>query len=247
MIGVRGIAVVVPARDEAVLIQRALRSLSAAAAHASAAWGEACPDIAIVVVADRCDDNTAALARRVDGVQVLEVDFGSVGRARASGIQLALRTLRTPLEKTWIANTDADSVVPFNWLTTHSAYADAGNDLVIGTVRPDFADLAAEQVAAWKALHTPGFPNGHVHGANLGVRASAYLAAGGFAPVGEHEDVQLAKRLEDLGATVVATDLCEVMTSGRGHGRTPGGYARYLREDLVKRSLDALGTSTMAD
>jgi glycosyltransferase involved in cell wall biosynthesis len=243
MTALRGIAVVVPARDEASLIQRSLRSLSAAAAHAANAWGEACPDITIVVVADRCDDNTAALARRVAGVQVIEVAFGSVGRARASGIQLALRNLGTPPEATWIANTDADSVVPFNWLTTHAAFADAGNDLVIGTVRPDFADLSPEQVAAWKALHTPGFPNGHVHGANLGVRASDYLAAGGFAPVGEHEDVQLAKRLEDLGSTIVATDLCEVVTSGRGHGRTPGGYARYLREDLIARSLDALGAT----
>jgi glycosyltransferase involved in cell wall biosynthesis len=241
--GLRGIAVVVPARDEAALIQRSLRSLSAAAAHASNAWGESCPDITIVVVADRCDDTTAALARRVAGVQVIEVDFGSVGRARASGIQLALRTLNTPSDATWIANTDADSVVPFNWLTTHAAYADAGNDLVIGTVRPDFADLSPEQITAWKALHTPGFPNGHVHGANLGVRASSYLAAGGFAPVGEHEDVQLVQRLHDLGSTFVATDLCEVVTSGRGHGRTPGGYARYLRDDLIARSLDALGAN----
>lgn len=241
MTALRGLAVVVPARDEARLIQRSLRSLSAAAAHASNAWGEACPDIAIVVVADRCDDNTAALAQRVDGVQVIEVGFGNVGRARASGIQLALQNLGTAPDATWIANTDADSVVPFNWLTTHAGLADAGHDVLVGTVRPDFADLSREQVSAWKSLHTPGFPNGHVHGANLGVRASSYLAAGGFAPVGEHEDVQLAQRLEDLGSAIVATDLCEVVTSGRGHGRTPGGYARYLREDLVSRSLDAIG------
>jgi hypothetical protein len=32
---------------------------------------------------------------------------------------------------------------------------------------------------------------------------------------------------------VVATDACEVLTSGRQTGRTPGGYATYLRDELV--------------
>jgi len=30
------------------------------------------------------------------------------------------------------------------------------------------------------------------------------------------------------------TDVNEVVTSGRRFGRTPGGYARYLRDDLVR-------------
>ena len=132
----------------------------------------------------------------------------------------------------WLANTDADSVVPANWLEVQRAFADAGAAVVIGTVRPDFDDLTEMQRVAWLAGHIPGRPNGHVHGANLGIRASAYLAAGGYHPLPEHEDADLVARLSRQGP-IVASDAAEVITSGRTFGRTPGGYARYLREDLV--------------
>jgi hypothetical protein len=76
----------------------------------------------------------------------------------------------------------------------------------------------------------PGRPNGHVHGANLGVRADAYLRAGGFATLPEHEDVDLVARLRaDPRVDVRPSDAADVLTSGRTTGRTPGGYAGYLR------------------
>jgi hypothetical protein len=104
---------------------------------------------------------------------------------------------------------------------------------MVGTVRPDFRDLSDHQREAWLATRTPGRANGHVHGANLGVRADLYLGAGAFPAIPEHEDVALAKHVSRLGAQVVASDRCEVMTSGRGEGRTPGGYAGYLSTRLV--------------
>lgn len=42
------------------------------------------------------------------------------------------------------------------------------------------------------------------------------------------------RRLRLSGAVVVATERGMVETSGRHVGRTPGGYARYLREDLPR-------------
>ena len=36
------------------------------------------------------------------------------------------------------------------------------------------------------------------------------------------------------GVVVVASDVVDVLTSGRAVGRAPGGYARYLREDLAR-------------
>ena len=157
----------------------------------------------------------------------MELESSNVGTARAAGSRRALR-----LGADWLANTDADSVVPANWLEVQRALADDGADVVIGTVRPDFDDLTERQQAAWLAGHVPGRPNGHVHGANLGIRASAYVAAGGYHPLPEHEDVDLVARLSRHGRTV-ASDAAEVITSGRTFGRTPGGYARYLREELI--------------
>ena len=105
---------------------------------------------------------------------------------------------------------------------------------MIGTVRPDFADLSGAQRDAWLATHPVGYANGHVHGANLGIRGDVYRAAGGFPALAEHEDVDLVSRARLAGARVVVSDGGCVLTSGRTTGRTPGGYARHLREDLVR-------------
>ena len=56
---------------------------------------------------------------------------------------------------------------------------------------------------------------------------------GGYAPLAEHEDVDLVERMRQTGAVCVAADTAWVQTSGRTFGRTDGGYARYLREDLI--------------
>jgi glycosyltransferase involved in cell wall biosynthesis len=229
------VAVVIPARNEEVLVSRALHAVRRATREAQALHGAGAPRIYVVLVADDCQDATAQLAREVVGVEVHEIAAGSVGVARATGIDVALASLLsvdgvTP-ERVWIANTDADSVVPPHWINDQLAIASAGIDVMIGTVRPDFDDLSPVQVDHWMATHTPGEPNGHVHGANLGVRARLYLAAGGFHPQLEHEDVDLVSRLERAGARFVAADSCEVLTSGRLYGRTPGGYAGFLRSE----------------
>jgi len=217
------LVVVIPARDEGELVERCLNSVLAARDAAAR-------DIPIVLVADSCRDLTAVLARGIAGVEVIEIDAANVGSARAAGVARALELVPGPPDDIWIANTDADSVVPRNWLTEQLAIAEEGFDLMIGTVRPDFADLSTEQVALWRRTHRRGRPNGHVHGANLGVRASTYLAAGGFASLTEHEDNDLVGRIVGAG---LATDGCEVQTSGRSEGRTPGGYARFLHGDVV--------------
>ncbi len=101
--------------------------------------------------------------------------------------------------RTWLACTDADSAVPEHWLTRQLDLADAGADVVVGTVRPELAALSPDRARAWLATHRPGHANGHVHGANLGVRLTAHDAAGGFAPVAEHEDVGLVERARAAG------------------------------------------------
>ena len=217
---IRRIGVVIPARDEEERIGRCLASVVEAAAAVAL-------PVDITVVADGCLDRTVAVARSFRGVRVLEIESSNVGAARAAGARAVLAH-----GADWIANTDADSTVPPNWLAVQLALAELGHDLVVGTVRPDFAELSDEQVAAWRAGHVAGEPNGHVHGANLGVRASAFLAVGGYRELPEHEDADLVARL--AGARIVASDAAEVVTSGRSIGRTPGGYARYLREDLLR-------------
>jgi len=233
---VRAVAVVVPAHDEEELVSRCLDGIDRARRHTARTHPEA--RVVVVLVADACTDGTVAAARAHRRVTVLEISAHGVGAARAAGVDLALDELdaptdEVPLDAVWIACTDADSVVPLGWIDDQLERAAAGADAVIGTVRPDFADLSPRQIAAWTARHTPGRPNGHVHGANLGVRASSYRAVGGFAPVDLHEDNDLVDRLRATDAVLVASDVGEVLTSGRRDGRTAGGYAGYLAVDLL--------------
>jgi glycosyltransferase involved in cell wall biosynthesis len=229
---VEHVVVVVPARNEGALLGRCLHSVAAAVRELEARPG---PRARVVVVLDACDDDSETVARGFD-VDVHPITARSVGAARAVGVAHALAGVPGDRGRTWIASTDADSQVPPHWLTDQVGHADAGADVVVGTVRPDPDDLSPGALDVWSATRVVGRPNGHVHGANLGVRADVYERVGGFSLQPEHEDVDLVRRIDVHGARIVACDRADVLTSGRTAGRTPGGYAGYLTQLL--RSAD---------
>ena len=217
--------VVVPVHNEAELLDRCLTALGEAVATA-ARRGIRC---VVRIVLDDCTDGSSLIAD-AHPFPTMTISALRVGEARSRGIQAAMRELRsTPPQRVWIANTDADSAVPPEWIVAQCDLAAAGADVFIGTVRPDFVDLSPRHQRHWVRTHSSGVPNGHVHGASLGIRASIYTAAGGFGDLDEHEDVELVRHCRLLGANLCASAAAEVITSGRFIGRTPGGYAGYLR------------------
>ncbi|GAA1855514.1 glycosyltransferase [Microbacterium koreense] len=224
---ISAVGVVVPVHNEEALLGACLGALTRAVAAVPAHVA-----VEVAVVLDACADGSAEIAERA-GFPTIAVEGRCVGRARQVGVEAVLQQLTDhPPEAVWLAHTDADSVVPAHWLTHQLDLAAEGADAVVGTVRPDFRDLSPAQVDAWHRTHTPGEANGHVHGANLGIRANVLVAAGGFEPIAVHEDVGLVERARRGGALIVPSDHAWVRTSGRQVGRAPGGYARYLREDL---------------
>ena len=231
--GVDAVGVVVPVHNEAELLDRCLAALGVAV-ETAAGRGIRCE---VCIVLDDCTDDSAAIAAAYP-FPTEAVAAASVGRARAHGVQAVLSALMgVPGERVWLANTDADSAVPPNWIVAQCELAAEGADVFVGTVRPDFADLSRRHRRHWRQTHFRGSPNGHIHGASLGMRAGVYEAAGGFDAIEEHEDVLLVERARALGAAVRASDSAEVLTSGRFVGRTPGGYAGHLREQA--RMLEA--------
>lgn len=223
---IRRVHVVVPARDEERRLPRCLASVAAARALL---LGER-PDLTVetTVVLDRCVDGSAAVARAA-GVTVLGVDHGNVGATRHAGVRAALRRAAArgvrPVDL-WVASTDADTVVPPHWLLGQVALSET-HDAVVGTVEPlGLAD--ATVLRAWRARHTLVEGHPHVHGANLGLRASAYLAVGGFRPMPVDEDVDLVRRIRAGGIPWVATDRVRVASSARRTPRCRGGFADYL-------------------
>lgn len=244
--GIEVVVVVIPVRNEELLLPRCLNALTAAIDALGAVPEPERPHVRVLLVLDHCTDQSARVAARWSTFRRHEIAAGAVGVARRDGIRRALRSgsrSRTgavaSAAQIWIATTDADSAVPPNWLVTQLALARNGAELVLGTVQPD-DDLAARELQRWEALHTIGEGHPHIHGANLGVRADRYLAAGGFAPVDRDEDVLLVSALRDLGVTEARTALIPVLTSGRRIGRTPAGFAGYLRDRVDADPLDAV-------
>jgi glycosyltransferase involved in cell wall biosynthesis len=184
--------------------------------------------VRLLVVADACTDATAAVAAAA-GAEVIRIRARNVGAARAAGMARLLAT--TGLAETWLATTDADTVVPPDWLRRQLRYAGQGWDVVLGTVTvTDWAGHPPHTPAVFEARYAFGAgPHPHVHGANLGIRASAYLAAGGFRPLRTAEDHALRAAATETGCQVLQAADITVETSARRQARAPRGFSYALR------------------
>lgn len=233
------VGVVIPVRNEELLLPRCLSALAAAIAAVRDSPALARPTVIVVIVLDRCTDRSASVAADWPQFSRIESTAGAVGTARRAGAASAIAAacgvrgadIRT--DRLWLATTDADSAVPPNWLTAQLAFARNGAELVLGTVVPD-TELSFEQRERWMQRHTLGEGHPHVHGANIGVRADRYSAAGGFAPVDTGEDVRLVVALRSLSVIEARTALIPVLTSGRLTGRAPAGFAGYLQDSATE-------------
>ncbi len=218
--------VVVPAHDERALLGRQLAALDSTIRHAAHQRpGLSC---SVTVVLDSCTDGSADVLACFPGVDGVEASLGCVGTARRLGIEEARRSHPADPARTWVACTDADSEVPLHWLHTQLQLAEAGSQLVLGTVWPDPAELESGRHARWRSRHHLRDGHPYIHGANLGFRLDAYDAAGGFRDLDDGEDVDLVTRLKASGVTWTATSRMPVLTSGRLEGRAPAGFSAYL-------------------
>ncbi|MGR0160168.1 glycosyltransferase [Paenarthrobacter nitroguajacolicus] len=229
---IKSVAVVMPAHNEDQHIGKALLALKAAADALQLKHQGL--EARIMVVLDNCTDRsaeiTAAHVSEDPRFCLVNVTLRSTGASRDHGFRTALACLAADAtERVWLATTDADSTVPRHWLTRQVELANTGSDAILGSVEPDPADMDPAIHRRWLELHPFREDHQHIYGANLGIRASAYLAAGGFPGLRTHEDRVLVERLRRHGFAVTATDTIRVVTSGRTHARAPEGFAAYLR------------------
>lgn len=224
----RHIAVLIPARDEELLLPRCLRSVQSARRQLPAGVTSD-----VIVVSDCSQDMTADVARGILGESGLVVTstFGVVGAARAFAAQLALERFSGPRSRAWLANTDADCEVPESWLRDQLAISVRGFAAVAGIVDVDsFAEHHPSVKERFRLTYmiNPDGTHPHVHGANIGVRADAYLQAGGWPNLATAEDHDLWNRLQHSGFPRVSDASLQVLTSGRRVGRAPSGFAGAL-------------------
>ncbi|WP_025109755.1 glycosyltransferase family 2 protein [Pseudomonas sp. H1h] len=228
------IGVVIPAHNEESHITACLSSVLSAASHPALANRS----VAVVVVLDDCSDKTGQIVL-AQGVSRINVSFKNVGRARATGADYLLAA-----GAQWLAFTDADTVVPQDWLARQIAF---GAEAVCGTVEVDSWQEHGEAVRSKYMEHYQFVENHrHIHGANLGLSAEAYRRAGGFQHLAAHEDVHLVSDLERIGAHIVWTATNPVVTSARRNFRCHGGFGEYLANLGVSLGLPVLDTQVSA-
>lgn len=220
------VVVVVPAADEEEYIGACLRSLHAARRHLHCVTAGSVRS-RVVVVLDDCRDATASIVAGFRDVEAVVSTARCVGVARRVGALRAL-ALERPARELWLASTDADCRVPYDWLTRMVDEARNGAQLVLGTVRPD-PGLPVPVERAWLAAHQVRDDHPHIHGANLGVNALTYLGLGGWRPLPAHEDIDLVSRAAGH-ARILRTGAIPVLTSSRRVGRVADGFSTYLDE-----------------
>lgn len=238
---ITAVGVIVPARDEGRSIGACLRSVLTAL--------RALPrdvESAVCVVADRCADDTAALAAaELTGCpagRVVHNDAAiAIGEIRDLGVA-GLAPGRHRPSTLWLLSTDADTTVAPDWALQHLRLARRGVHAVAGVARlADLSTLPAAVARRYSALLTGARrPDGHgnVYAANLGVRADAFRAVGGFGAVSTGEDHDLWRRLRLAGYRCRYAEGPQVLTSARRLGRARGGLADLLA-DLDQQSRSA--------
>jgi glycosyltransferase involved in cell wall biosynthesis len=222
------VSVLIPARNEEILLPRCLRSIFAS-------FSLLPPSVTtdLIVVADCSTDMTYQIAEEMTkgrGI-ALSIESGIVGRARSLATEMAMQRYAGPWSRLWLANTDADCVVPDTWIVEQLLLAGDNAEVIAGTVDVDsFEEHGPEVSGRFRASYLVGSDgsHSHIHGANLGIRGDVYRRAGGWREFETAEDHDLWKRLIEVGAKTVSVDLTKVITSGRRTGRAPNGFAKAL-------------------
>lgn len=204
--------------------------------------------LTVCVYLDGDDDGSAAWLRdqRRGARLTIDVAVGvasrepSAGRARRAALAMAERHLHGG--DGLLFTTDADSRPRGDWIVAGAA-ALAAADVVAGRIVRDGGAGDAMQTRVeryydrlhayrrvidpvpWEAAATHHFGGG----ANLAIRAAAYRAVGGFAPLPFAEDARLLDDAARLGLRVRRDAALVVATSSRRDGRAAHGLASALR------------------
>lgn len=222
------ISVLIPACNEEELLARCLNSIL----NAKSELPPYCT-ADIVLAVNASTDQTIRLGRALLGTKglVLDLNEPNVGHARKMAANAALQRYKGPLDRCWLANTDADCEVPINWLLYQLIVANSDVQGIAGIVKVDSFcehEITVSSKFLESYLINPDGTHPHVHGANLGVRADAYKRVGGWKELTTAEDHDLWNRMTSFNIPKISDANLFVYTSGRRNGRAPHGFADTL-------------------
>jgi GT2 family glycosyltransferase len=221
------ISVVIPTYNEEKYLPKALESIRKLTRQ---------PDEVVIIDAESTD-STVRLAQSF-GARVVGVPHRGIGFARQRGLEEAHGDV--------IAFTDADTIVPENWLTVIEAKLNApGVSAVYGSYAVDFGwfpyvfFINHIQPAFFYFLYLIGLPL--APGQNTAFWKNKGVEAGGY-PIDFQscEDIEMIRRLKTVGKVIYTPGNC-VLSSGR---RGNEGVRFFLR---MAKGLALYYTTRKAD
>lgn len=246
------IVVAVPARDEAECIGACLLAL----AHQTRR------PHAVVLLANNCKDRTVAIASGMASALPYQLRVechwfpehqAHAGQARRMAMAAAARLVR---REGVLLTTDADAVVPPDWVERNCSSITAGADIVCGRVMLDpleaaripvhlhvddalesklvelldhIADRLDPDLADPLPRHT------EAAGASLAVTASAFHRVGGIPDLPSGEDRAFVRALACIDARIRHDPAVSVSVSGRTVGRAVGGMADTIARRIRRQ------------
>jgi GT2 family glycosyltransferase len=244
--------VAIPARDEADRIGSCLTALNRQLLR---------PD-AVVLLLNNCTDASETIARAMAPrlnfqLHIVARDLPDAQANAGHARRLAMRHAAECAGPDGILlTTDADSVVPPDWLARNRAALRNGADIVCGKAIID--PLEAQRIPAHLheddarecrliALldhlaflldpepHDPLPRHTEASGASLAVSVQAYNQAGGIPDIRSGEDRAFVRALWMMDARVRHDPTIQVTVSGRIAGRAQGGMADAIRRRMVQQ------------
>lgn len=219
------ISVVIPAYNESNFISRVLDSLRQ----------QDYANFEVIVVNNNSSDNTAEIALKY-GVRVISENKPGVANARQAGFAAACGEI--------IATTDADTILPEDWLSKiYKKFSTDKNLVAYGglyklSCGPILTRIFFSKAAYyfWKLERKIG-GSWSLPGVNMAVRKSAFNACGGFnLNLKMGEDADLSRRIREFGTVVLDKSLI-VKTSGRRYRKGFIAAAYNYVPNVVARDL----------
>lgn len=217
------ISVVIPAFNEEKFIDKTLQSIS----------NQDYKDFELIVVDNNSTDNTSKIAEDFRAKIIFEPSQG-VGFARQKGFMEAKGVI--------IATTDADTILPSNWVSRIVEEFKKDKELVaFGGLYTLYSGPMTAKIAVYYLsypfwLLDKFFSHGWcLPGANLAIRKDAFLKIGGFrTDLKLGEDANISLRLKEIGKVKFDPDFL-VQTSGRRFKNGLFlGLATYIPNGLIR-------------
>lgn len=246
------VVVAIPARDEAERIGPCLLALNDQIQR---------PDT-VVLLLNNCSDATETIARMMVPTLAFRLCVisrrlppgrASAGHARRLAMALAAEQAGP---RGVLLTTDADSVVPPDWVARNLAAIRQGADIVCGRALIDPveaelipAHLHADDVLECRLIgllddlawildpepHDPPPRHTEASGASLAVRSEAFHRVGGIPAIAAGEDRAFVRALWMMDARVRHDSAIRVTVSGRVVGRADGGMADAISRRMVQQ------------